>query len=95
MAAFTGDLLALLDKIPIWRRVQEAPGRLDALEKRVAALEARLARAPGQACPSCGAAEFRVSATQPHPELGDFGAKNVTRTCGACSFEDVELVTPR
>jgi len=95
MAGFTGDILSILDKIPIWKRVQETPSRVDALEKRIADLESQLGRAPGQACPSCGALEFRVTSSKPHPELGDFGAKNVTRKCGGCSFEDVELVTPK
>lgn len=92
--AVTGDILAILDKIPIWRRVQETPARVDALEKRIAELEARLNRAPGAACPSCGALEFRVSKTELHPRLGRLGAKNVTRTCGACGFVDVDLATP-
>ena len=96
MAAITGDLLALLDKIPVWRRVQAAPERIDALEKRVAELEAKLSRAPGAACPSCGAPEYRVtkSVVSAGP-FGRLGAKDVTRTCGACSFTDTDLVTAK
>lgn len=96
MAGFTGDILAILDKVPVWKRVQAAPERIDALEKRLAELEAKLLRAPGQACPSCGALEFRVtsSAVSKGP-FGRLGAKDVTRTCGACNFTDTDLVTPK
>jgi hypothetical protein len=33
------DLLQLLDRIPVWKRIAAMPGRLDELEKRLAALE--------------------------------------------------------
>jgi hypothetical protein len=96
MAGVTGDILALLDKIPIWKRVQETPARVDALEKRIAELEARLARAPGQACPACGALEFRVTkSVRSSGPFGDMGAKDVTRTCGACTFVDTDYVTSK
>jgi hypothetical protein len=96
MASFTGDILAILDKVPIWKRVQAAPDQIDALEKRVAALEAKLMRAPGLACPSCGALEYRVtnSATSKGP-FGRLGAKDVTRQCGECSFSETELIVPK
>jgi hypothetical protein len=96
MAGFTGDILAILDKVPVWKRVQAAPDRIDALEKRIAELEARLTRAPGQACPSCGALEFRVTTSVPSKgPFGRLGAKDVTRGCGACSFTETDLVTPK
>lgn len=94
MAGVTGDILAILDKIPIWKRVQAAPDRIDALEKRIAELEGRLSRAPGQACPSCGALEYRVTNSAPSKgPFGELGAKDVTRACGACKFTDTDLVT--
>lgn len=61
MASVTGDLLALLDKIPIWKRVQETPVRTDALERRIEALEKRLERAPALACEACGALAMRLT----------------------------------
>jgi hypothetical protein len=96
MAAVTGDILALLDKIPIWRRVQESPARIDALEKRIADLEAMLAKAPGQACPSCGERAFRVKSSRPASgPFGALGAKDVVRRCEVCGFEDTDLVTAK
>jgi len=42
------DLLALLDHWPLWKRIKESPARLDALEKHIAGLEAKLAPATGE-----------------------------------------------
>ena len=95
MAAVTGDILALLDKIPIWRRVQETPARVDALEKRVAALEAKLARAPGETCPSCGDQAMRVKSSQPAKHgLGSLGVREYLYECEACGFKDTRILTP-
>lgn len=48
------DINDLLDRIPIWKRLQGLAGRMDALETRIAELEARLAVAPGETCQFCG-----------------------------------------
>lgn len=61
MAGVTGDILAILDKIPIWKRVQETPTRVDDLEKRIEELERRLERAPGATCEACGAHSMRLT----------------------------------
>jgi len=94
VASVTGDILALLDKIPIWKRVQETPARVDALEKRVADLEARLARAPGEACPKCGALEFRTESAKPSRQFGDMGAVDRTLKCGACDYTETRMESP-
>ena len=36
------NVLTILDKFPLWRRMKEAPEKLDALEGRVVALEEKL-----------------------------------------------------
>lgn len=88
MAGVTGDILALLDKIPIWKRVQETPARVDELEKKIAALEARLARAPGEACPKCGALAMRL--TETGREMGSFPMtrRTDTWTCEDCGHSE-------
>ena len=53
-----GDIVDLLKRWDRWRRIDETPERVDALEKRITELEARLQRAPGSACPACGEQEF-------------------------------------
>ena len=46
-----GDALSLLDHIPIWKRVKELPDKMAAIEKRLAALEAK-SNLP--ICEACG-----------------------------------------
>lgn len=65
MASLTGDILDVLKRWDRWRRIDETPERIDALEKRIAELEVKLQRAPGEACPKCGALEFRTESTLP------------------------------
>ncbi len=88
--AVLSELTELLRRWDVWKRVEEAPQRIEALEKRVAALELLLQRAPGEACPSCGALENRVIESRPAVSHG--GRDHVYR-CGDCGFEDVKMVT--
>jgi len=41
------DITALLEKIPLWKRLTTLPDQIRALEGRVAKLESRLAEATG------------------------------------------------
>lgn len=56
-----GDVIEALQKLPFWKRLGEVPDRLDALEKRVSELAARLEPAPGERCQACGK-KFEVRA---------------------------------
>jgi hypothetical protein len=87
------DLLALLEKLPSWKDIAAAPGRIDALEQRIAELETKLARRPGETCPSCGELEFRVEKSVP---AGSFkeqaeGRRDRHMHCAACGFRDVVI----
>ncbi len=87
------DILALLEKWPSWKAIKEVPGRLDALEKRLAALEAKPLQAPGKACPSCGQMTFRVTASRPSTtHFGQLGAMDRDYACGACGFKETRQV---
>jgi C4-type Zn-finger protein len=95
MTGVTGDIVELLKRWDRWRRIDETPERVDALEKRIAELESKLQRAPGQACPSCGALEFRVISSNPSaPPFGQLGARDHTYKCQSCGFQDVRHVSP-
>jgi transposase-like protein len=89
------DITDLLRSWNVWRRVEEAPARIDALEKRVAELEARLQRAPGEACPRCGALEYRVMTSEPtrHGGFAHLGARDHHYKCQACGFQDTIMVS--
>lgn len=75
--------------------LSDAREAMAAKDRRIAELEAAASRAPGAACPACGAYCFRVTMTEPNRRFGRLGGKDVTRTCEACGFTDVELVTPK
>jgi hypothetical protein len=56
------DVRKWLKEIPLWRELEKIPDRMEGLEKRVAALEQKLERAPGEVCPKCGAHSMRLTA---------------------------------
>lgn len=58
------DILSLLDKIPIWKRLTELPAKVEELEKRISALEERPLL---PICPSCGVGHVHLDRTE---ELG-------------------------
>ena len=87
--AVLGEVTELLRRWDVWKRVEDAPARIDELEKRVADLEAKLKRAPGEACPKCEALEFRTARTEPIAgHLGRLGATYRHMECGACKHTE-------
>lgn len=90
------DILKLLDKAPEWLGLKRLAPRLDALEKRVAELEAKLAgRVTASAlCPMCRAAMDTV-AVVPDPTFGMFGMQRHTLRCTACGHEESRQVDPK
>lgn len=93
--AVLAEVTELLRRWDVWKRVEECPDRVDALEAKIVELEARLARAPGLACPKCGALEFRTETTSKHATLGDLGAINRHLKCSVCAYTEVRLETPK
>jgi len=75
----------------MFKRMMDAPARVDDLERKIAALEDRLRRAPGEACPSCGALEYRVAESKPHPQFGVAGALQRTMRCKECGFSETVM----
>jgi len=47
------DLIAILDKIPIWKTLKDLPGKVESLENKIAELETKLKLAPPPTCPYC------------------------------------------
>jgi ribosomal protein S27AE len=90
-----GDIVELLKRWDRWRRIDETPERVDTLEKRIAELEAKLQRAPGEACPKCGEWEFRTASTSPAGgPLAGMGALNRELKCGACGYTETHREAP-
>ncbi len=91
--AVLGEVVELLKRWDVWKRVEECPDRVDHLEARLAALEKKLARAPGEACPKCGQLDFRTEKTTPDDTFGDLGNRHLK--CGECGYSETRLETPR
>jgi hypothetical protein len=89
------SILSLLEKWPAWKRIKEAPTKIEQLEGRISELESKLRRAPGEACPSCGAWEFRAIKSMPHhnPAFAHLGAVMRKMKCGQCGFEETTNVS--
>jgi hypothetical protein len=84
------DIVALLELWPGWKRVRDAPARVDALEERLAAVE-WLASVPADArCQRCWKGIMCVTHDTPDALLGAAGAVRRHRKCDApgCGFED-------
>jgi hypothetical protein len=71
------NILTLLDKWPLWRRITETPDRLDALLDKIAKLEKQLERCPAEGCEYCGARAVRLTTNDMH------GMREVW-TCSEC-----------
>jgi len=87
------DILSALKLWPKWKRIESAVEEVDALEKRVAALEGRLARCPGEGCPRCGELAFRAESSHRHPVFGEMGGVVRKMKCEKCGFEEDHLIT--
>lgn len=82
------ELNDLLDRLPLWKRLASAPDRLQALEQRVAALEAQLAGKPGALCPICNAPGFSRTSSREHPTFAFAGLKLDSYACATCGHSE-------
>ena len=84
------NVLGLLDKWPLWRRMMECPDKVDSLEKRVAELEQKIGPDwPPDVCKFCGKRSLRLTST-----LGpiDKGKMKQHWSCGECHNLEVRIV---
>jgi ribosomal protein S27AE len=92
MAWGLSDLVSLMDRWSTWKEVRANADKVPALEQRIASLEERLQRAPGETCPKCGAWEFRTEkAVRSSGPLGRLGALDRHLKCGACGYTEVRM----
>ena len=85
------ELNDLLDRLPLWKRLSAMPDKVQALEQRVAALEAQLAGKPGELCPMCNAPAFQRTGTAPHPYFGDTGLMQDSYQCQSCAHSEIRM----
>lgn len=69
--SLVSDLLAALDRIPIWKRLQGVPEEVDSLKRRLADLEEKLGdKWPPDVCKFCGERATRLSDAYPPDDKG-------------------------
>lgn len=82
------DVMKALERIPVWKRLTALPNEVEALQKRVAALEAKLGPKTGQPCPMCDERTMKVVSTEDHPEFAFAGLKLDHMRCESCGHEE-------
>lgn len=86
------DMMKSLDRIPIWKRLQEIPSEVDALKQRVLDLEGKLGgKWPGDVCKFCGARALRLSNARP------INSNQMTEQrwkCETCERTEMRIVKP-
>lgn len=85
------DILKALDRIPIWKRLQELPSEIDDLKRRIAAFEQKFGdKWPPDICKRCGERALRM--------IGTFSLENgvVQQTwyCSKCEGQEERTVKP-
>jgi hypothetical protein len=87
------DILKALDRVPIWKRLQNVPDDVDDLKARVASLEEKLGgKWPPEVCRYCGARASRLSHS-----LGPdkHGLMVEDWYCSECKKSETRRVKPR
>jgi hypothetical protein len=82
------DVMKVLDRIPVWKRLQQIPAEHDALVARVADLERRLSGPTGLICPSCGEPKLMPVGSKPDETFGDFGVMSDSYQCSNCQHQE-------
>lgn len=90
------DVIKALERIPAWKRVTALPDEIAQLRARVAALEAKLAPATGDACPKCRTRNFTLTESRrAPPPWGEAGAMEDVWRCSHCNYERIDSRDPR
>jgi hypothetical protein len=86
---FIEDILSALDRIPIWKRLQELPKETDDLKKRIADLEQQLGgKWPADICKYCGERAVRLSS-----QIGPIAGNKMRQSwkCEKCNKVETRL----
>jgi hypothetical protein len=98
LAPSASDILKILDKIPEWVGLKRLFGRIEALEKKVAALEAKLeqgAQKPvGEVCPICEVGTLKVVEVVRDLIFGDMGVQQRMLKCTNCAHSEIRQHRP-
>jgi len=85
------ELLNLLEKIPLWKRITHLPEEVDFLKQRIADLEERLVGG-GEICPRCNQRTFKLTDSVPDKDFGAIGVQIRTYKCANCGLSESKSV---
>lgn len=85
------DVTELVDRFPFWKRLKGLVGRMDALEAKIAELEARLEVQPGEVCRYCGAPAMRLLTPMQMNGEGPGSWCYEQWQCHACNNLDIRI----
>ncbi len=94
------DMLNTLDRWDEWKRMRASPDRVDELERRLAAVEARLTKAPGDPelplCELCRIGRLKTVAIRDDPKFAFAGVKQHSLACDnpECGHTETRQVDP-
>lgn len=84
------DVLKVLDRIPIWKRLQNLPSEVDGLRTRVDELESKLGgKWPPDVCRYCGERALRLASTYGPTAKGKMQEE---WKCNSCGQYDTRLI---
>lgn len=87
------ELNTLLEKIPLWKRLQTMPKELDELRKRVEMLESSMQPKGHDSCPRCHNNTFALVRTEEDPQFGDLGVQRRVYECTSCKHSEFKQLT--
>ena len=88
------DVLSILEKWPAWKRITEAPARLDALEAQLQTLEKELVRQRSRKiCPFCGSFSWHMEWSSHPTEFEEMSWRDETWACESCGKKETHRVS--
>lgn len=87
------ELNTLLEKIPLWAKLQSVPSEIESLKLRITALEAVINTTAAGKCPKCSAMTFKLDRTEPDPTFGDLGVQRDVYVCSSCNYSKYEQIS--
>ncbi|MDN7871292.1 hypothetical protein QZM26_17940 [Burkholderia multivorans] len=90
----SGDLLKLLEQLPVWKQVVGMSKEIEALRKRVELLEQSQQQIPqADQCPKCRGLAYRLDRTEADPMFGRLGVQRRVYVCGSCGHTEHKQIT--
>jgi len=86
------DVMSIIEKSKFYQNFKKTKSKVIELEKRINEFENKFNTSSDSKCPACGAYQFFVIETNPHPSRGAAAIGLVLRKyqCKKCKFEETK-----